>query len=92
MLHRLDDEATHAGDALFQNASLAQLPTIRCLQPGVKFAPDVLIGPFGDIFVGRDLKIESSDLRRTHAVKGETALVVRVDQFVVRRRSLGKNA
>ncbi len=52
--------------------------------------PDALVRPAGDVFLGRDLQVEPRDFRRTHAVEREAAVVIRVDQFVVRRRRLAR--
>ena len=41
---------------------------------------------------GAHLQVQPRDLGRAHAVEREAALVVRVDQLVVRRRRLGEDA
>ena len=45
-----------------------------------------------EVLVGRDLQVQPRDLRRAHAVEREAALVIRVDQFLMRRRRLGEDA
>ena len=91
VLHRLGDEAAHAGDALLEHRPLGERPAVDP-EPRLQLAPDAVVGPLGDVLVGPALDIEARELRRAEAEEREAALVVRVDQLVVRGRDRGEDA
>ena len=67
------------------------------VQPGrpsrsLQLLPDALVGPLGDVLVGAALHVEAAELGRAHAEQREAALVVRVDELVVRRRHRGQDS
>ena len=86
VLHRLDDEAAHAGHALLDDRPLVQRPAGQP-EPRAQLLPDALVRPLVERLVGPALEVEPRELRRAHAVEREAALVVRVDELVVRRRA-----
>src|ERR687894_324218 len=92
VLHRLDGEAAHPNDALLDNRSLFEHPTVVDLGPRPKFLPDLLVRPITDVVVGIALEIHALNLRRPRTNKGETAFVQRVDQLLRRRGRLGEYA
>src|SRR5258706_3282610 len=91
VLHWFDNIAAHAGDAFLQNRPLREFPAFGT-QPRLEFLPDTLIAPGIDVFVRIALQIEATDLRRPHAVQGESAIMVCVDQFLRRWRRIGEDA
>ena len=61
-------------------------------EPALQLLPDALVRPLVEWLVGAALEVEARELRRAHAVEREAALVVGVDQLLVRRRGLGEDA
>src|SRR5207248_10369698 len=57
-----------------------------------KLVPDPRLGPGVHRVVGVDLEIEPADLGRPHAVQGEAAVMVGVDELVGGRRCLREDA
>ena len=57
----------------------------------MEFLPDSFVRPVGDVVVWVDLDAESTDLGRAHAVQGEPAIVLGVDQLVGRWRHIGED-
>src|SRR5206468_11598691 len=57
-----------------------------------ELAPDAVIGPESEVFIGRALQIEAADFRRTHGEKRETTIVMRIKQFLGGWRGLGEDA
>src|SRR5919107_2682045 len=92
VLHRLDGEAAHPNDALLDNGSLLERPSVVDLGPRPKFLPDLLVRPITNIVVGIALEVHALDLGRPRTNKGETAFVQRVDQLLRRRGCLGEYA
>src|SRR5262249_26219348 len=90
VLHRLRYEAAHGGDALLQETALGE--PAGAADGGVKLMPDAFIGPGLNVIVGRALHVEARQARRAHGVKREAALVIGIDQLVVRRRRFRENA
>ena len=88
-LHRLDDQAAHRCDAILND--LAGLK-VRLSQAEAELTPDSVLGPVGHRLVGVDLEIEAADFRRAHAVEGETAVVVGVDELIGGGRRLRQDA
>src|SRR5438034_607744 len=90
VLHGLHNDASHPGDSLFEHLPRVQRPALEPeAQP--KLLPDPVVGPLVEVFVGPYLEVEARHLRRTHAVQGEAALVVCIDQLLVRRRRGGQD-
>ncbi len=81
VLHGLDDEAAHGGDAFLKYATLGELPVFDCGKPRLQLLPDSLVGPLVDVLIGRALEIEAADFRRAHAEQSEAALMVGVNQL-----------
>src|SRR3954451_11411187 len=54
VLHRLDHETAHGGDALLQHDPLGERPRAR--DPRMQLLPDARVGPALDVVVGRALK------------------------------------
>src|SRR5919112_6682681 len=92
ILHRLDGEAAHPNDALLDNGSLFERPTVVDLGPRPKFLPDLLVRPTAGGVVGIALKVHALYLRRARTNKGETPFVQRVDQLLRRRGRLSEYA
>src|SRR5215213_210109 len=86
-LHRLDDEAPHPRDALLDDLATVQHPPLEREAP-LELVPDPLVRPLVEVLVGAALEVQPRQGRRAHAVQREPALVVAVDQLVVRRRRL----
>jgi hypothetical protein len=91
-LHGLNHRAAHSGDAFFEDGSFGRPPAVTRGLPRAKFFPDPGIRPLGDVFIRRALQIEPGDLGRAHAEKREAPFVIRVDQFIGRRRRLCQDA
>ncbi len=91
MLHRLGDEAAHAGDALLEDRPLGERPAVDP-EPRLQLGPDALVRPLGDVLVGAALQVEPAERRRAQAEQREAALVVGVDELVARRRDVGQDA
>src|SRR6059058_4560210 len=89
MLHRFGDHAPHRGDAGLDD--LARLE-FGLGKTKAKLVPNSPLGPGVYGVVGVDLEIEPADLRRSHAVQGEAAVVVRVDELVRRWRWFREDA
>src|ERR671923_199758 len=83
-LHRLDDETPHPGHALLEDLALVERPALEP-EPALELFPDPLVRPFLEVLVRPALEVETGHCRRAHAVQREAALVVRVDQCLVRR-------
>src|SRR5690348_10764835 len=90
--HRLDHETMHRRDTLLHDWSALEREAVMSLETPLKFLPDSLVRPVADIFVARNLQIESRKLRRAHAVKRKAALVARVDKLVRRGLDFGQYA
>src|SRR5262249_1080328 len=88
VLHGLDDEAAHGGDALLQNRAFGEFA--RAADAGMQFLPDTRVRPVLDIVVGGALQVEPRQGRRAHGVKRKAALVLGIDQLVFGRRRLGQ--
>ena len=58
----------------------------------LQLLPDALVRPLGDVLVGPALDVEAAELGRAQAEQREAALVMGVDQLVVRRRDRGEDA
>ena len=67
ILHWLDDETSHWREQLLEHRAFVEPPAVVGLQPRVQLAPDARVGPFVDIFIGRDLQIQARHFRRTPA-------------------------
>src|SRR5262245_19390996 len=89
ILHRLDHEAAHRGDALLQHGALREFA--RAADARVQLLPDARVRPVLDVIVGGALHIKPRQSGGTHGVKRETALVVGIDQLMLRRRRFGEN-
>src|SRR5262249_26155650 len=57
----------------------------------VQLLPDARVRPVLDVIVGGALQIKPRQGGGTHGVKRETALVVGIDQLMLRRRRFGEN-
>ena len=57
----------------------------------LQLVPDAVVRPLGEVVVGAALHVETAELRRAEAQKREAALVVRVDELVVRGRDGGED-
>ena len=57
----------------------------------LQLVPDAVVRPLGDLLVRAALHVETAELRRAEAQERESALVVRVDELVVRRRDRGED-
>src|SRR5215207_2775313 len=86
-LHGLDDEAPHPRDALLDDLAAVQRPALEREAP-LELVPDPLVRPLVEVLVGPALEVQPREHRRAHAVQREPAIVVAVDQLVVRRRRL----
>src|SRR6476661_8862265 len=82
VLHRLDYEAAHWGDAFLQHHSLFKLA--RPAEPLVQFIPDTVVRPIFDVFIMVALQIEARERRRPHGVKREAPVGVGIDQLMIR--------
>src|SRR5215210_5308554 len=93
VLHRLDGEAAHRRDAstFLEDWSLGERPAFVCGEPRVQLFPNAFVRPVLDVVIGVALDVEAGKLGRAHAVQGEAALVVRVDQLLRRGRCLGED-
>ena len=92
ILHGLDNETSHSGDAFLKHGALGEFPAVRGLEPGVKFLPDSLVRPVVEVFFRLALKIKTRNRWRTHAEQRKTTRVVGVDEFFRRGRRLSQNA
>src|SRR6266568_1035015 len=90
VLHRLDHDAAHRGQALEQHLALGK--PAAAAEPRVQLPPHALVGPFVEILVGGALQIEPGERRRAHAVEPEAALMVGVDELLAGRRRFRENA
>src|SRR5712691_7884408 len=90
VLHRLDHEAAHGGDALLHHGALGERP--GAAEARMQLLPDAPVRPVLDVVVGRALKIEPRQGRRAHSVKRKAALVIGVDQLALGRRGFRENA
>lgn len=50
ILHGLDNETSHSGDAFLKHRALGEFPAVRGLEPGVKLLPDSLVRPVVEVF------------------------------------------
>src|SRR5262245_5258307 len=89
ILHRLDHEAAHRGDALLQHGALREFA--RAADTRVQLLPDACVRPVLDVIVGGALHVKPRQGGGTHGVKRETALVVGIDQLMLGRRRFGEN-
>src|SRR5215813_6554085 len=89
ILHGLDDEAAHGGDALLQHRAFGEFA--RAADAGMQFLPDARVRPVFDVVVGGALQVEPRQGRGTHGVKRKAALVIGIDQLVLGRRRFGQN-
>ena len=92
VLHRLNDEATHSGNGFLGDGAFGEFPAVAGGEALVEFAPDAVIGPEREIFVGRALQIEAADFGRAHGEQCEATIVMYVDEFFGSGRRLGENA
>src|SRR5262245_13651161 len=90
ILHRLDHEAAHRGDALLQHLAFGE--HARAADARMQLAPDALVRPGLDLVVGCALQIEACEHRRAHGVERKAALVIGVDQLFVGWSRLRENA
>ena len=60
-------------------------------EPDLQLLPDALVRPLGDVLVGPALQVETAQLGGAQAEQREAALVMRVDELVVRRRDRGQD-
>src|SRR5216684_4671343 len=90
ILHRLDHEAAHGGDALLQHLAFHERPGAG--EPHVQLLPDARIGPVLDVLVGSALQVKPRQARRAHGVKREAAIVIGIDQLVLGRGRLRQDA
>ena len=81
--HRLADVAPHPGDALLEDRSFGERPSLQA-QAGLQLLPDALVRPLGEVLVGSRLEVEAAELRGAEAEEREPALVVGVDELVAR--------
>ena len=91
VLHRLHDEAPHRGDALLDDRTFREDPSVIRCETDAELVPDPIVGPRRDVLVRRHLDVEPADLGRPQAVQREPPVVVRVDQLVGRRRHRGED-
>src|SRR5262249_4209244 len=89
VLHGLDDEAAHGGDALLQHRAFGKFA--RAAEAGMQLLPDARVRPVLDVVVRGALQVEPRQGRRAHGVKRKAALVIGVDQLVFGRRRFGQN-
>ena len=75
VLHRLDNEASHGGDAFFQNGAGFKRPAVIGGHAYAEFFPDAIIRPIVNIFVGFYLNVQAADFRRSEAVQGESPML-----------------
>ena len=85
VLHRLGDEAAHAGHALLENRALGELPSVE-RDPGLQLLPDPVVGPERQVLVGVALDVVARELAGAQAQEREAALVGRVADLVDRGR------
>src|SRR5437773_1570977 len=90
ILHRLDHEAAHRGDALLQHGALRQFA--RAANARVQLMPDARVRPVFDVIIGGALHIEARQSGGAHGVKRETTLVVGINQLMLGRGRFGENA
>ena len=90
MLHRLDDEAPHAGDPFLEHRAFAQCPAVEP-GPELELLPDAVVGPAGDILVVGDLDVVTRELWRAKGEEGEAAVMVGVDELVHGGLDLGED-
>jgi hypothetical protein len=62
------------------------------VQPRAQLAPDAIVGPVSDVFVGGHLKVLPGDVRRAHAVQRETVVMAGVDELFRRWVGAGQDA
>jgi len=80
VLHRLDHETAHPGYTFLQNRALGKVPSV-CRETGTQFLPDLFVGPKADVFIRLALQIQAADSFCAHAMQGEAAIVIRINQF-----------
>jgi hypothetical protein len=85
VLHRLDDEAAHPGDALLEHRALGEGPAGEP-DPDLQLLPYPLVRPRGEVLVRAALQVVAAQLRRAQAEQREAALVGRVDELADRGR------
>ena len=83
--HRLADIAAHPGDAFLEDRPLGERPALEA-EPCLQLLPDTVVRPLGEVLVGAALDVEATELGRAKAQEREPAVVVRVDELVVRGR------
>ena len=57
VLHRIGDEAAHAGDALLQDAAALGRPTVGAAEPQVQLVPYLIVGRVVDVLMDGALKV-----------------------------------
>ena len=87
VLHRLGDEAAHAGDALLEHRPLVERPPLE-RGARLELLPDALVRPLAEVLVVGDLEVVARQLGPAQREQREAALVVGVDELVHRRRDL----
>src|SRR5882672_2466653 len=90
--HRLRDEAAQRRHALFDRRAGDETFGRFRRQACTQFVPEAGIGPALDLLVGRALHVVAAARGRPHAAEGETASVIRVDQFVGHGRRIAQDA
>src|SRR5215469_2337027 len=89
--HGLDHKAAHARHPFLQHRPRCQLPAIT-RETSFQFMPNLFVRPLLDVLIRLALNVQAADLRRSHAEKGEAALMGAINQLVRRRRRLRQNA
>ena len=89
--HRLADVAAHPRDPFLEDRPLVERPAFET-EARLQLVPDAVVRPLGDLLVRAALHVETAELRRAEAQERESALVVRVDELVVRRRDRGEDS
>src|SRR5262245_53991070 len=91
-LHGLNDKAAHAGDGSLCNLTFPELPAIESCESLPQLVPDAIVGPEGEVLIGRALKIKAADFGRAHGEQREAAVVMHIDKFFGGGRRLGEDA
>src|SRR5262249_48604573 len=87
-----NDKAAHTGDRSLCDRAFAEPPAIVSGESLVELAPDAIIGPQRQVFIGCALEIEAADFRRAHGEQCKAAIVMYVDEFFGGGRRLGEDA
>src|SRR5712671_1343805 len=75
VLHRLDDETMHLSDALLNDRTAVEFPSVGGLEARVEFLPYAFVGPVVDVLVERALQVEAGEGGGAHRVQGEAAFM-----------------